>query len=83
MGFLDPWLYATGTGWHGFMGVVDGSAVGCGGMGSPAQRGWDAVTECGTPWFPGVRELAFNVAARGDLEGWGGGGFGGWGRCIY
>lgn len=38
MGFLDPWLYATGTGWHGFMGVVDGSAVGCGGW-APRRRG--------------------------------------------
>ncbi|SLM34572.1 tripeptidyl peptidase protein [Lasallia pustulata] len=51
LGWLNPWLYGVGKG--GFTDVVEGSAVGCGGEGFPAEGGWDAVTGWGTPvsWF--------------------------------
>ncbi|SLM38599.1 tripeptidyl peptidase protein [Lasallia pustulata] len=47
LGWLNPWLY--GMGKKGFTDVVEGSAIGCGGEGFPAEAGWDAVTGWGTP----------------------------------
>ena len=47
MGFLNPWLYAGG--WKAFTDVTNGSAIGCGTDGFPAEKGWDAVTGFGTP----------------------------------
>ncbi|KAA6408359.1 MAG: tripeptidyl-peptidase 1 precursor [Lasallia pustulata] len=60
LGWLNPWLYGVGKG--GFTDVVEGSAVGCGSEGFPAEGGWDAVTGWGTPYFPKLVRLA--------LEGW-------------
>jgi len=47
LGFLNPWLYKSG--FTAFKDVTNGSAVGCGTSGFPAQKGWDAVTGFGTP----------------------------------
>jgi hypothetical protein len=47
LGFLNPWLYSVGS--AAFTDIVDGSSLGCGTDGFPAQTGWDAVTGFGTP----------------------------------
>jgi tripeptidyl-peptidase-1 len=47
LGFLNPWLYKTGS--SAFTDVLSGSSAGCGGKGFPAGKGWDAVTGFGTP----------------------------------
>lgn len=49
LGFLNPWLYAEG--YKALTDVTIGSAIGCGGSGFPATKGWDAVTGFGTPIF--------------------------------
>lgn len=55
MGFLNPWLYEKG--FEAFTDVTNGSALGCGGAGFPALKGWDAVTGFGTPYFPKLLNL--------------------------
>jgi tripeptidyl-peptidase-1 len=47
LGFLNPWLYKTGS--TAFTDVTSGSSTGCGTSGFPAGKGWDAVTGFGTP----------------------------------
>jgi tripeptidyl-peptidase-1 len=47
LGFLNPWLYKTGS--SAFTDILSGSSAGCGGNGFPAAKGWDAVTGFGTP----------------------------------
>jgi tripeptidyl-peptidase I len=47
LGFLNPWLYKKG--YKALTDVVSGSAIGCGGAGFPAAKGWDPVTGFGTP----------------------------------
>jgi tripeptidyl-peptidase I len=47
LGFLNPWLYKKG--FKGFTDILSGSAVGCGGDGFPATKGWDPVSGFGTP----------------------------------
>ena len=47
LGFLNPWIYAGG--YKAFTDVTEGSAIGCGVAGFPAEVGWDAVTGWGTP----------------------------------
>ncbi|KAF2139774.1 uncharacterized protein K452DRAFT_231903 [Aplosporella prunicola CBS 121167] len=59
LGFLNPWLYDKG--WRGFTDIVHGNATGCGTDGFPAAPGWDAASGFGTPWFPRLKELAFEL----------------------
>jgi tripeptidyl-peptidase-1 len=47
LGFLNPWLYKTGS--SAFTDILSGNSAGCGGNGFPAAKGWDAVTGFGTP----------------------------------
>jgi tripeptidyl-peptidase-1 len=47
LGFLNPWLYATGH--TAFNDITSGSALGCNTTGFPAKKGWDAVSGWGTP----------------------------------
>lgn len=47
LGFLNPWLYATGH--AAFNDITSGSAIGCNTTGFPAKKGWDAVSGWGTP----------------------------------
>ncbi|KAI0674808.1 family S53 protease-like protein [Trametes maxima] len=49
MGFLNPFLYSTGT--RALTDVTQGNNPGCGTSGFPATSGWDAVTGLGTPDF--------------------------------
>jgi len=60
MGFLNPWLYTQGH--TTFTDITSGSAVGCGGDGFPAAKGWDAVTGWGTPNFPALMAKALKTA---------------------
>ncbi|KAF9498824.1 tripeptidyl peptidase A [Pleurotus eryngii] len=49
LGFLNPFLYATGV--SGFNDITTGNNPGCGTPGFNATKGWDAVTGLGTPNF--------------------------------
>ena len=40
LGFLNPWLYSDA--YKALTDVKGGSSFGCGGIGFPAQEGWDA-----------------------------------------
>ena len=60
LGFLNPLLYAKG--YQAFTDVTSGSALGCGGSGFPAAKGWDAVTGFGTPQFSKLQQQA--IAAQ-------------------
>ncbi|CAK4033798.1 Tripeptidyl-peptidase SED2 [Lecanosticta acicola] len=62
LGWLNPWLYATGH--AGFTDVTAGSNSGCNTAGFPAKTGWDAATGFGTPWFPALKDLALGSAYR-------------------
>lgn len=74
LGFLNPWLYAGG--YKAFTDVTSGSAAGCKELGSgegfPAQKGWDAVTGFGTPYFPKILEALGVQCQWGSGGGWGG-----------
>ncbi|KAF1990476.1 subtilisin-like protein [Aulographum hederae CBS 113979] len=52
LGFMNPWLYKKG--YKAFTDVVEGNSAGCNTTGFPAQKGWDAVTGWGTPYFPDI-----------------------------
>ena len=75
LGFLNPWIYATGNSGGAWMDVVNGGSIGCtandlniSGVVSPlipfaswnATPGWDPVTGWGTPNFEKLLELAIN-----------------------
>ncbi|EEH19223.1 hypothetical protein PABG_01542 [Paracoccidioides brasiliensis Pb03] len=62
MGFLNPWLYATG--YQAFSDVTEGSNGGCNTTGFPALPGWDAASGWGTPWFPKFKQLALQRKRR-------------------
>ncbi|KAI0123397.1 Pro-kumamolisin [Xylariales sp. AK1849] len=64
LGFLNPWLYSSAL--AGLRDVAIGSNRGCGTLGFPAVKGWDAATGLGTPWFPVLKELALRDAFRWD-----------------
>ena len=47
LGFINPWLYKNG--YTAFTDILSGNALGCGGTGFAAKKGWDPVTGFGTP----------------------------------
>ncbi|KAG0144533.1 hypothetical protein CROQUDRAFT_659859 [Cronartium quercuum f. sp. fusiforme G11] len=49
LGYLNPWLYATGR--KGLNDITSGNSAGCDTKGFPAGKGWDPVTGLGTPDF--------------------------------
>ena len=58
LGFFNPFLYKKG--YKAFTDVLQGSAIGCGTDGFPAESGWDAVTGFGTPVSPSFLCLFFS-----------------------
>ena len=66
LGFLNPWLYSRG--YKAFTDITSGSAMGCGGAGFPAVKGWDPVTGFGTPYFPSVVSLALQTVGGQSYE---------------
>ena len=57
LGFLNPLIYSKWLGSAGLNDITQGSSVGCGTDGFPAQKGWDAVTGAGTPDFVELQKL--------------------------
>ncbi|EIW76452.1 family S53 protease-like protein [Coniophora puteana RWD-64-598 SS2] len=55
LGFLNPWLYASG--YTALNDVTVGNNPGCGTDGFNATKGWDPVTGLGTPDFAKMKEL--------------------------
>ncbi|EKM79916.1 hypothetical protein AGABI1DRAFT_72616 [Agaricus bisporus var. burnettii JB137-S8] len=55
LGFLNPWLYATG--FSGLNDIMIGNNPGCGTPGFNATVGWDPITGLGTPNFEKMRKL--------------------------
>ncbi|KNZ54024.1 uncharacterized protein VP01_306g1 [Puccinia sorghi] len=55
LGYLNPWLYATG--YKGLKDITLESASGCNTSGFRATEGWDPVTGLGTPDFKQLQDL--------------------------